>query len=99
MGTVTWGGEHMERAPSEMESALRAAVREMFPHWPEPEEVKTLKWLYSQVDQGYPGSPGCLTLSSSPPLIIGGDAFTRSNFEGCLESARSIVMEVERFLT
>jgi len=96
--TVAFGGKHMDRTPSDMEETLRQAVRDMFPEWPEPEEVKTLKWLYSQVHEGYPGSPGSLTISSSPPLVMGGDAFTKSNFEGCLESARSIAREVQRFL-
>jgi renalase len=37
------------------------------------------------------GAPGCLVLSHSPLVIAGGDAFTHSNFDGCVESALSIV--------
>ena len=45
-----------------------------------------------QVRTGYPGSPGSLLVSSppSPPLLLAGDAFSHSNFSGCLASARSL---------
>jgi hypothetical protein len=45
-----------------------------------------------QVVQAFPpqmGS-GCLVLHERPLLVLGGDAFAQSNFDGCLLSAESI---------
>ena len=48
--TVSWGLEHKQLTLPEAEKLLAAAMAELFPHWPKPKELKTLKWLYSQVD-------------------------------------------------
>ena len=42
-------------------------------------------WL--QVYKGYEGSPGALVLQDNPPLLLAGDAFAHTNFDGCVESA------------
>ena len=47
--TVSWGLKHKQLSLPEAEKLLVAAVAELFPHWPKPKELKTLKWLYSQV--------------------------------------------------
>ena len=47
--TVSWGLKHKQLSLPEAEKLLVAAVVELFPHWPKPKELKTLKWLYSQV--------------------------------------------------
>lgn len=39
-----------------------------------------------------PDAPGCLVLHHSPLAVAGGDAFVHSNFDGCIESALSIVI-------
>ena len=48
--TVSWGLKHKQLSLPEAEKLLAAAMAEHFPHWPKPKELKTLKWLYSQVD-------------------------------------------------
>lgn len=32
-----------------------------------------------------------MTILDRPPLVCGGDAFSHSNFDGCVESAQSVV--------
>jgi len=90
--TVPWGIKNKHLTLPEAEKLLAAAMAEHFPHWPEPKELKTLKWLYSQVHTSYPGSPGSVEVSQKPTLLLGGDAFApSSNFSGCLKSAHSLV--------
>ena len=48
--TVPWGIKNKHLTLPEAEKLLAAAMAEHFPHWPQPKELKTLKWLYSQVD-------------------------------------------------
>jgi renalase len=43
-----------------------------------------------QVHKAYPDSPGCVVLSETPAIILAGDAFTHSNFDGCVDSAISV---------
>lgn len=31
-----------------------------------------------------------MTVLEQPPLVLGGDAFSHSNFDGCVESALSV---------
>eukprot|EP00092_Neocalanus_flemingeri_P003353 GFUD01003591.1.p1 GENE.GFUD01003591.1~~GFUD01003591.1.p1 ORF type:complete len:352 (-),score=66.80 GFUD01003591.1:160-1215(-) len=94
--TVPFGLKNIKATPEEMKPTLLAAVKTMFPEWPEPEDVKSLKWLYSQVHHPYHGTPGSLELSTAPLLLAGGDAFTSSNFDGCVDSALSILERVTK---
>ena len=48
--TVQWGLKHQQLTLPEAEKHLATAMAELFPNWPKPKELKTLKWLYSQVD-------------------------------------------------
>jgi len=90
--TVPFGLQNIKSSPEEIKPIFLSAVKKMFPEWPEPEDVKSLKWLYSQIHTSYPGTSGSLQLK--PGLIVGGDAFTASNFDGCVKSAKSIVNKV-----
>ncbi|KAF7247268.1 Renalase [Varanus komodoensis] len=47
-------------------------------------------WLL-QVTQPFPGSPGHIQLHTKPFLVCGGDGFVHSNFDGCIDSAMSVV--------
>jgi len=94
--TVQWGLRHKQLTLPEAEKHLATAMAELFPNWPKPKELKTLKWLYSQVHKSFPGSPGSVELSQSPPMLLGGDAFApSSNFSGCLKSAHSLVEKLK----
>lgn len=44
-----------------------------------------------QVLTSVPDCPGHMTILDRPLLVCGGDAFTHSNFDGCVESAESVV--------
>lgn len=85
-----FGKIHLEKSLSEVEIILTASIKKMFPEWPVPEAVKCHKWRYSQVIDSYPGKPGFVIVSEAPSLIIGGDAFSKSTFDGCLFSAYRI---------
>ena len=66
----------------------------MFPNWPQPVEVKCQKWRYSQVTNSFEGSPGCVVLNKEPLLLVGGDGFSNSNYDGCLVSAEKLLTEI-----
>ena len=48
----------------------------------------------TQVYKGYSDVAGAIVLHHSPTLVVGGDAFTYSTFDGCLTSAKKIVSNV-----
>ncbi|XP_042238920.1 renalase-like isoform X2 [Homarus americanus] len=90
--SVPFGKAHVEETPDQVKPILLNNVKEMFPDWPEPKFVKCQKWRFSQVTSAYPGLPGCIILADG--LVAGGDGFTHSNMDGCIESAKSIVAAV-----
>lgn len=52
-----------------------------------------------QVIDGYPGSPGYVTISQRPLLLAAGDGFTHSNFDGCVSSSLSAVEAVTEYFS
>lgn len=44
-----------------------------------------------QVQTSVPDCPGHMTILDEPLLVCGGDAFTHSNFDGCVESTLSML--------
>lgn len=60
---------------------------QLLPQLPKPSFIKMHRWRYSQVYKEYPGAPGSVILRDSPLLILAGDSFTYSKFDGCLSSA------------
>ena len=89
--SVPFGVEHVEKTPDDIKPILLKHIEKLFPNWPKPANVKCQKWRYSQVQTSYPEKPGSIELLKSPLLIAGGDAFTHSNFDGCITSAEAIV--------
>lgn len=51
-----------------------------------------------QVLTAVPDCPGHMTILDHPLLVCGGDAFTHSNFDGCVESAQSLVAALKTAL-
>ena len=49
-----------------------------------------------QIHHGYEGAPGMLVLNEHPLLVAGGDAFTYSKFDGCIDSAQKIANYVSQ---
>ncbi|GAB1610008.1 renalase-like isoform X1 [Argonauta hians] len=89
--SVPWGVSHVEESKDEMGVEILGHMRELYPGLPQPDFIKGHKWRYSQVQSPYPGSPGCLSLSTSPLLLLGGDGMSYSKFEGCIDSATALV--------
>lgn len=96
--TVKFGQDHVDETLSDIEKVLLAEARNLFPDWPQPTSTKCHKWRYSQVTNAYPGTPGCLIISHTPPLVIGGDGFVGSTFDNCVISSKTISEKVKEML-
>nr|XP_023686800.1 renalase isoform X1 [Paramormyrops kingsleyae] len=88
---VTFGLNHLEMAEGEVKTLIMAELQKILPCLPEPASVEVRRWRYSQVVNVVDGSLGQITLHLSPFLVCGGDGFTQSNFDGCIESALRVV--------
>lgn len=97
--TKEYGEKHVEDSIPDVESELLSYINKRFPGWPVPKAVKCHKWRFSQVRDIYSGVPGCITISSDPVLIAGGDGFVGSTFDNCVTSAKSITEQVERLIS
>ncbi|XP_035669580.1 renalase-like isoform X2 [Branchiostoma floridae] len=96
---VPFGLKYIDQSLPEVQPIIMQHLRDVLPGLPEPLSIKCQKWRYSQVHKPVEGSPGALVVSRQPPLVLGGDAFTHSNFDGCIESALSVVSQVKQLLT
>ncbi|NXJ19173.1 RNLS Renalase, partial [Dicrurus megarhynchus] len=96
--TVTFGSEHLDSDPAEVQQIILSHLQRIVPSLPEPSSIKCQKWRYSQVTRAVPNCPGQMILHTQPLLICGGDGFTRSNFDGCIESAVSLAEAVKPHL-
>ncbi|KAL4240187.1 hypothetical protein ACF0H5_000981 [Mactra antiquata] len=85
-----WGIKNLEMDKDDAAVEILKQLKIILPDLPEPSEIKGHKWRYSQVHKGYTGSPGCIVLNEKPLIILAGDGFTYSNFDGCLESALAV---------
>lgn len=94
--TKEFGTRYIEETKDSMFPILSSKVTELFPDWPLPETSNVHKWLYSQVTTSYINRPGCILLNESIPILAGGDCFTQSTFNGCIESAQKICETVEK---
>ncbi|XP_056351504.1 renalase-like isoform X1 [Oenanthe melanoleuca] len=96
--TVTFGSQHLDSDPAEVQQIILSHLQSILPSLPEPSSIKCQRWRYSQVTRAVPNCPGQMILHTQPLLICGGDAFTRSNFDGCIESAMSLAEAVKPHL-
>ncbi|KAM6329983.1 renalase [Podargus strigoides] len=96
--TVTFGSEHLDSDPAEVQQLILSHLERIVPSLPKPASIKCQKWRYSQVTKAVPGCLGHMILHSQPLLICGGDGFTRSNFDGCIDSAMSLAEAVKSHL-
>lgn len=93
---VPFGIQHLEDDKEEVKRLVMERATELIPGLPPPAHDHIVRWRYSQVSQGYPGSPGAVVLSSpSNPLIVAtGDGFSGSNFENCIRAGQSAAKAV-----
>ncbi|NWT57047.1 RNLS Renalase, partial [Erythrocercus mccallii] len=96
--TVTFGSEHLDSDPAEVQQVILSHLQRIVPSLPKPSSIKCQRWRYSQVTRAVPNCPGQMILHTQPLLICGGDGFTRSNFDGCIESAMSLAEAVKPHL-
>ncbi|KFQ39401.1 Renalase, partial [Mesitornis unicolor] len=96
--TVTFGSEHLDSDPAEVQQLILSHLEKIVPSLPKPAGIKCQKWRYSQVTKAVPNCSGQMILHTQPLLICGGDGFTRSNFEGCIDSAMSLAEAVKSHL-
>ncbi|KAM6951436.1 renalase isoform 2-T2 [Aplochiton taeniatus] len=85
--SVPFGIRHLEKDKEEVQPIILEELNKLLPGLPEPISIKCQKWRYSQVSTSVPDCPGQVTIQTEPLLVCGGDAFTHSNFDGCVESA------------
>ncbi|XP_032430552.1 renalase isoform X2 [Xiphophorus hellerii] len=88
--SVPFGLEHLENDKDAIQPIILQELQRLLPDLPQPVSIKFQKWRYSQVLTSVPNCPGHMTILEQPLLICGGDAFTHSNFDGCVESALSV---------
>ncbi|KAI3365040.1 hypothetical protein L3Q82_010095 [Scortum barcoo] len=89
--SVPFGLEHLERDKEDVQPIILQELYKLLPDLPQPISIKCQKWRYSQVLTSVPDCPGQMTILDRPLLVCGGDAFSHSNFDGCVESALSVL--------
>ncbi|XP_077057336.1 renalase isoform X5 [Siphateles boraxobius] len=88
--SVPFGIQHLEEEKNVVQPIILEELEKVMPELPEPDSIKCQKWRYSQVTRAVADCPGQMTLLSQPLLVCGGDGFTHSNFDGCIESALKV---------
>ncbi|XP_023196745.1 renalase isoform X2 [Xiphophorus maculatus] len=96
--SVPFGLEHLENDKDAIQPIILQELQRLLPDLPQPVSIKFQKWRYSQVLTSVPNCPGHMTILEQPLLICGGDAFTHSNFDGCVESALSVCRALQFLL-
>lgn len=94
--TKEFGQKHIKETKDSMLQMFRDKVHELFPDWPLPTSCNVHKWLYSQVITPYHDNPGCVILNETIPTVAGGDGFTQSTFNGCIESAIKMCETIDK---
>ncbi|XP_047464367.1 renalase isoform X2 [Mugil cephalus] len=96
--SVPFGLEHLERDKEDVQPLVLQELDRLLPGLPQPISIKFQKWRYSQVQTSVPDCPGHMTVLQQPLLVFGGDAFSHSNFDGCVESALSVLSALKASL-
>ncbi|XP_061491382.1 renalase isoform X2 [Rhineura floridana] len=96
--SVSFGSQHLEWDKEKVQQLILDQLKDVVPSLPKPASIKCQRWRYSQVTKAFPGSPGQITLHMKPFLVCGGDGFIHSNFDGCIDSAMSIVQALKSSL-
>lgn len=89
--SVPFGIKHLEDDKAIVEPIIRKHLEGLIPNLPTPVGSKCQRWRYSQVSKPFEGSPGTLVLDEGPShiLLLAGDGFSHSNFDGCIASAEA----------
>lgn len=85
----TWAVNNVDLTKEEAKEIMFRELKDLLNgSLPEPLNVLSHKWRYSQTCVPYPGAPGAITLLENPLLIGAGDSFSVSNVGGCLTAAK-----------
>lgn len=95
---VQYGLRHVEQDKEMVKNMIMEKVMQCLPDLPQPAEVICQKWRYSQIFRSYADNPGCVVVKTKPLIVLGGDGFSSSTFDGCIDSAEAISEKVTDFL-
>merc|ERR1711976_72429 len=96
--TVPFGIQNIEGdKDSVCSNMVLPRVKHILPALPPHARVKNHKWRYSQVHRGFVGAPGMIVLNEQPLMLAGGDAFSYSKFDGCIDSAQKLASYISQF--
>lgn len=90
--SVGFGAQHLEEDKDAAVPHIMERLRALLPGLPTPVATRGHKWRYSQVTA--PAAPpfgGAVRVATDPPLVLAGDGFTASHFDGCIASAEAAV--------
>nr|XP_039259084.1 renalase-like isoform X1 [Styela clava] len=97
--SAPFGKSHLEEDAEKVGPLIIEELKKIIPDLPEPTYVKYHKWRYSQVTKATESSDGCLIPKNKPLLVLAGDGFTHSNFDGCVQSAIVVEKEISKWLS
>jgi renalase len=112
--SVPWGIKHFDDDDNAVQQSMQASLAKLVPQLPAPEEVKLIRWHYSQCRKplqtgaiasifgesaAADGGEDVLALELSPSLVAAGDGFAGSNFGNCIRSAERAAKLVEQSLS
>ncbi|XP_077867677.1 renalase-like [Saccoglossus kowalevskii] len=98
--SAPFGIQHLETDKDQVQVIVIDHLKKLLLNLPQPISIKCQRWRYSQVFKCVPDSPGTLVVKETPSymVLLGGDAFTHSNFDGCISSATAIANKIITFL-
>lgn len=95
--TVPFGIKHLESDKSVVQDLILKELKMLIPQLPDATHSHCIRWRYSQVFEpyAYPDHMtaaaqevrGCVVLREKPLVVVTGDGFTTSTFEGCLQAS------------
>lgn len=100
--TVPYGINNAEASCQDVTTTIMEHLNRLVPELAAlaPVETELLYWKCSQVYKGFQHShdtrPAALHVREGPLLILAGDAFTKSGFDGCVESAEAAYDMIRR---
>jgi len=97
--SIPFSMKHLEHSFNHVQPIIEDYLYKYLPSLPKHSSSKLLRWRYSQVTSSYDNQPGCLVINTSPLVILAGDGFTHSNFDGCVDSAEAVLEQMKQHLT
>lgn len=93
--TVPYGLRNAETSRETVQATILEHLHRLLPELEglQPVESKLIFWKFSQVYKGFHQDqevrPAALQVCERPLLLLAGDAFTKSGFDGCIDAAEA----------